>query len=201
MSVVALELSREGMLMRPADMKSLFSRLRSKRQKLNHWKQFLFNLETQVLSNCYGDSLQQLLKVPLLSGKKSMEVSQMQQEETGDVMDFEPPSLDTADVTLNIPDLSTLQELDNPSIDSSDEYQAFVGEVKEQLQEALEHHGNQSISWNTFSKSEKRRGLHMGIFPYRLKYKEKVNNEKVGLSAVICVICIIVFFIKYGDYG
>lgn len=157
MSVVALELSREGMLMRPADMKSLFSRLRSKRQKLNHWKQFLFNLETQVLSNCYGDSLQQLLKVPLLSGKKSMEVSQMQQEETGDVMDFEPPSLDTADVTLNIPDPSTLQELDNPAIDSSDEYQAFVGEVKEQLQEALEHHGNQSISWNTFSKSEKRR--------------------------------------------
>lgn len=157
MSVVALELSREGMLMRPADMKSLFSRLRSKRQKLNHWKQFLFNLETQVLSNCYGDSLQQLLKVPLLSGKKSMEVSQMQQEETGDVMDFEPPSLDHADVTLTIPDPSTLQELDNPSIDSSDEYQAFVGEVKEQLQEALEHHGNQSISWNTFSKSEKRR--------------------------------------------
>ena len=111
----------------------------------------------RVIHVSYGDSLQQLLKVPLLSGKKSMEVSQMQQEETGDVMDFEPPSLDNTDVTLNIPDPSTLQELDNPSIDSSDEYQAFVGEVKEQLQEALEHHGNQSISWNTFSKSEKRR--------------------------------------------
>lgn len=41
----------------------------------------------------------------------------------------------------------------------------------------------------------------MGIFPYRLKYKEKVSDEKVDLSAVICVICIIVFFIKYGDYG
>lgn len=41
----------------------------------------------------------------------------------------------------------------------------------------------------------------MGIFPYRLKYKEKVSDEKVGLSAVICVICIIVFFKKYGDYG
>lgn len=143
--------------MRPAEIKDLFARLRSKRQKMNHWKRFLFNMETQVLASSYGDSLQQLLKVPLLSGKKSMEVSQMQQEEVDNGMDFEPPSMENEDVTLSIPDQSLTQEAYIPPLDSSDEYQAFVGEVKEQLQDALVNHGEKSISWNTFSKSEKRR--------------------------------------------
>ena len=144
------------MIMHPAEMKNLFSRLRSKRQKLNHWKRFLFNLETQVISNCYGDSLQQLLRVPLFSGKKSMEVSQMHQEETEDGVDIEPLSMDNADVTLSIADQS-VPDITYPSLDSSDEYKEFVGEVKKQLQDALVNDGSQSISWNSFSKSEKRR--------------------------------------------
>lgn len=165
-----------GVLVTRKKLREALESARAKRQKLNGLRITLLDATEMELNESYGPSLQGLVTSRLLSGKTSDTLPSFTPVKSTEVdygelpeMDIEPLSMGEEPIEELTNHEPTAQEQENaiiPEVETAavPDYDEFVNEMKQHLEDALVNEGERFVSWNAYTTKNDRRTAATNFF-------------------------------------
>lgn len=165
-----------GVLVTRKKLREALESARAKRQKLNGLRITLLDATEMELNESYGPSLQGLVTSRLLSGKTSDTLPSFTPVKSTEVdygelpeMDIEPLSMGEEPIEELTNHEPTAQEQENVTIPEVEtaavpDYDEFVNEMKQHLEDALVNEGERFVSWNAYTTKNDRRTAATNFF-------------------------------------
>ena len=165
-----------GVLVTRKKLREALESARAKRQKLNGLRITRLDATEMELNESYGPSLQGLVTSRLLSGKTSDTLPSFTPVKSTEVdygelpeMDIEPLSMGEEPIEELTNHEPTAQEQENviiPEVETAavPDYDEFVTEMKQHLEDALVNEGERFVSWNAYTTKNDRRTAATNFF-------------------------------------